>query len=681
MTFREIIEAWRTLPRHPDTGKPIRASVAMRDFIRTLTASDERGWFKACHAWHRGGPAPDGYQEIDDILDCLTPFQRNMAHAHLDCARLVRCPCDEAFALEIKSVAEKRKLPELFLLELAQEIRCGQPRQPVAPPAYITCPLVWKERGIGVLARFVLEKLSDEERLLGTEGRVFPAPAQFFFIGMDEQFQDTFTTALAAVRESFDIAPAASRSRPLEDIRVSIEPFGRGTRPAVIRLEGSSASAALALSVAKCWIDGNEEVDGKGLESNNSPLRHLDLRSIAITAGVTPKGCLYGVGGVHLKALEILLTREAQSHEINVLVVAQDQAHLFGTDDQGPKSQSFLWPKGDSTPKNLTSDEVLRSPESLLVIHADNLSTAAGTLDALQANTLLSVLEKPFLVGAYLLAGSRWFAPALVALIFAGWYFLPALWFVLIGAAWVAAGITFVRSKIKKIKRRAEVCILPQRASYSPQTWADMAETLEARQSARSFTNLCHWFKTLLSKTSDERLTLRFLPWLWCGSKSFWFRLLILALPLALLFTPLQDCLAEHLFPGTANILRGESRRGDGNNVRYAPIESECGSGLCVHRATIGSYGLIRLFLEHKARTSRFLRVTCVDTMSYVKVDDDGPGSKQIIVPVINDEAKFYYGIDENTPWEIELDVEVLCRCNTSLSNARFTGDRAPPRE
>jgi hypothetical protein len=100
-----------------------------------------------------------------------------------------------------------------------------------------------------------------------------------------------------------------------------------------------------------------------------------------------------------------------------------------------------------------------------------------------------------------------------------------------------------------------------------------------------------------------------------------------------------------------------------------------------VGHATVGSYGLIRLFLEHKERASRFLRITRVDAMSYLKVDDDGPGSNQITVPVIKDEAKFYYGIDDNTPWEIELDVEVLCYCGRSLRKARFTGYRAPPRQ
>jgi hypothetical protein len=693
MTFQEIIERWRVLPRYPVTGSPIRASLAMQDFIRTLTAPNQRGWFEACHAWIKGGPSPDGQKEIDEILAYLPPFQKNMAQAHLDCARLVGCPCDDSFDRRIKAVAASRDSTEGFLLELVNEIRCGQPRQTLAPPVYIAYPLVWEERRTGELARFVLERLSADERLPGNDDRVFPAPSQAFSIGMDKQFQDTFNTALAAVQSSFTTGPVASRSSSIGDIRVSNELVSGGRQPAIISLEGASGGGALALDVAKCWADGIENASGEGPNQHHTLLRNLDLKSIAITAKVSPEGCLSGVEGFPIKPWEILLTREAQSHEVNVLVVAKDQDGFDEITDHGLKPISFLLPKGGLFPQEFVLGRELRSPESLLVIRAADLRDVVETLHELQANTLLSVLEKPIFIVAYLLAGSRRFPLGLVAVMFAGWYFLPGSWFILIGVWWVSAGIFFVRSKIRKIKRRAELCLLPQSTAYSPATWANMVLTLEEHQSDRSFKNICGWFKSLLvanktllpiqlpDKTSDERLTLRVLPWLWYRSIRFWLCLLIPALLLAPFSTPLQHCLAENLFAGTANILRGESRRGDGNNVRYAAFQSKCESGACLGRATIGSYGLIRLFLEHKPRASRFLRITRVDAMSYVKVDDDSPGSDQITIPVINDEAKFYYGIDENTPWEIELDVEVICYCGRSLRKARLTGNRAPPGE
>lgn len=95
----------------------------------------------------------------------------------------------------------------------------------------------------------------------------------------------------------------------------------------------------------------------------------------------------------------------------------------------------------------------------------------------------------------------------------------------------------------------------------------------------------------------------------------------------------------------------------------------------------VGSYGVMWLFLEHKDRSARFLRVTCIDSLSYVKVTDTSDPARQVTVPVIDDRAEFYYGIDENTPWEIELEIEVLCYCNGRLEKVQIIGHRAPPGE
>lgn len=664
MTFKEIIENWRALPRNPVTGRLFNDSAAMREFKRDLTAPDRRGWFNACHDWHAGGPSPEGHEEMDAILDCLPAFQQEMARAHLDCARLARRPGNSFSGCDVKAVAERWDLLESFVLELANEIRSGEPRRPLALPVHSTCPLVWEGRGTAVLARFALE------RLHGAGGRVFPAPAQAFSVEMGQAFRGTFDAALEAVRTSLGIDPAASQ---LEDLRVSIELLGRGAPPAAMRIEGASAGAALALGVAKCWADGKQGVAGEALE-----LRNLDLKSVAVTAELMPGGRLERVRSVPLKALE---TREAQSHEVNALVVAQNQDGFAESGGPDTTPKCFLWPGAGSTAEKIASGEEPRSPESLLVVRAVDLPDAVRTLHELQSNTLLKVLGNPLLIGAYLLGGNRWFTPALIALLAAGWYFLPGWWFLMIGAAWVAAWVVFVRSRIRKIKRRAGLCLLPRRTTYAPRTWANMAETLGAGHPARPSADLCGWFQRLLSQSKAERLTLPSLNWVWWRSRSLGLGLSALALSLALLASPLQHCLAEHLFPGTARVLRGESRRGEGNNVKYAAFGATCGPGWCVSRMTIGSHGLIRLFLEPKARAARSLRITSVDTMSHLKVNDDGPGSQHINVPVVNDEAKFYYGVDENTPWEIELEVEVLCYCGRSLGKVRLIGDRTPPHQ
>lgn len=692
MTFEEIIALWRALPKDCDTGEPLRDSVAMRDFMRTLTAPDRRGWFGACHDWHHSGPSPD--EEINAILSYFPVFQRNMAHAHLDCARLAGCSCDESLALAIKSLAGRRNLPGAFLLELVNEIRSGRPRQSNAPLVHVTFPLAWEEKKTAVLARFVME------RLRGDEGRVFLDPAQAFFIQMDERFQDTFNTAVAAVRKSFAVAHGGRRPTPAEDVRVRIELLDRRKHPTFLSLQGTSGGAALALGLAKCWAGGDEEADGEGLERRYAPLRNLNLEGVAVTAEVTPEGRLNKVGSFLIKAREAqeakikeagdeavsfpfrpFLTREAQSHAVNVLIVAGNQDGLEQSARQAPK-KFYLWPESELTPKEITPGEELRSAKSLLVIRAANLPNVVGTLLELHANTLLSVLEKPSFIGAYLLGGSRRFPPLLLALMFASWCLLPSLWFLLVDALAFVVGIFFVRTQIKKVKRRAEVCLLPKEVAYAPGTWADMAAVLVAHQRARPFTNVCGWFKASLRQNSSRCLTLGELPRLWLRSKSFWFRfVLIPLLPLMLLSTPAQYCLAEHLFPGTADILGGESRRGDGSNVRYAAFELNRGPEVCVGRTTVGSYGLMRVFVEPKARTARSLRVTSADALSYLKAEDDGPSSRQITVPVINNEAKFYYGIDDNTPWEIELDVKVICYCGRVLKEARLVGNRAPPRQ
>jgi len=100
MTFKDIVDLWRALPRFPGTGLPINSSVAMKNFHRTLFSPDQRGWFKACHAWIKNGPAPDQYPEIDAILKSLAPYHRRVAQAHLEGARLARQPLNQSFDSE-----------------------------------------------------------------------------------------------------------------------------------------------------------------------------------------------------------------------------------------------------------------------------------------------------------------------------------------------------------------------------------------------------------------------------------------------------------------------------------------------------------------------------------------------------------------------------------------------------
>src|SRR5689334_19071750 len=96
MTFADIVDLWLALPR-PDTDIPFGDSVAMKNFHETLMLPNQRGWFKACHAWVAGGPGPDQFPELDEILKSLSPFQANVAQAHLECARLAQAPLNELF--------------------------------------------------------------------------------------------------------------------------------------------------------------------------------------------------------------------------------------------------------------------------------------------------------------------------------------------------------------------------------------------------------------------------------------------------------------------------------------------------------------------------------------------------------------------------------------------------------
>src|SRR6266480_3112328 len=132
VTFKDIVERWRALPRNRRTGRPMHQSLALHDFKRWLTSAGERAWFEACHAWSQGQSGPDCQEGITEILASLHPFQRNVAQAHLECARLSSCARTESFLREIKSIGRRRSLLEPFLLELVNEIRCGQPRAVIA---------------------------------------------------------------------------------------------------------------------------------------------------------------------------------------------------------------------------------------------------------------------------------------------------------------------------------------------------------------------------------------------------------------------------------------------------------------------------------------------------------------------------------------------------------------------
>jgi hypothetical protein len=371
----------------------------------------------------------------------------------------------------------------------------------------------------------------------------------------------------------------------------------------------------------------------------------------------------------------VLLERESEAHEVNVLVVAENQTGLPARESN---SKSLLLPRGDWIPETFARNEKLRSRESLAVFSPGNIFELDHMLRRSQAHTLLKVLEKPHVIGPYLVAGNNVSYVSLLSLMVAGWYLLPDWWFLLLTFLLLVAGILTVRHRIQKIKRDAEFYLLPQTAKYSSATWLQMLATLEGDQS--NFTSIS-WFKSLFETATQERLTLKVLPWIWLRNKWFWCRLVVPLVLLVLFCTPLQHCVAEYVYPESADILSGESRRGEGNSAKYASFDSNCESGMCLSDATIGSYGLLRLHIQPKPRTARFLRVTSTSPISYVKVDDNAPQQSEIIVPVVNDEARFYYGINDNSPWEIVLDLEVLSYCGQVLQKGRLVGYRTSPGE
>lgn len=672
MTFVDIVNLWRDLPRW-ETGIPMSDTVAMKNFPGILMSPRERGWFKACHAWANGGPAPDQFHEIDEILKSLTSFQRKVAQAHLACARLAKAPFDQSFDDELASAATSFNLHKESLRELVNEIRLGRPRQTVGASVYITYPVISKKNNAAMLARFELQRLSTTETVFANTGRLFPAPEQIFSIEMDQHFQSTFNVAQ-------EIASAEIRLHACEDVRVTIELLGQEIPPSLMSINGTSGSGALAIGAAKIRTQRDD-----ALVQDHSKLRTLEFNSIAVTAELGPEGQLNPVGRVankslkilETRSLELLKTREAEIHEIYVLVVGKNQLGFGNAFDKEPKPKCFLWPQGNSHP--VAAGAELRSPESLLVIRAVDLADAIDTLYKLQINIILSVLGKPRFIIAYLLTGHRWFLPVLLLLIFACWFLLPSFWFVLPGIAAIAAVMAWIYSRIKKVERQAEFYLQQRELSHSRETWVAMVATLQSYQSTRTVANICAWLKSTLARRSNGPLTLENLHGTWRGKASSWVRLLVLIVSVALLVSPFQHCLAEAVFPGTAKILGGQSRRGFVSNTKYASVQPTCGFKGCTLQMLVGAYGLIQLFLEHKDRSARFLRVSCIDSISYVKVDDTSAPSRQITVPIIDDRATFYYGIAENTPWEIELEVEVLCYCNGRLERLQIIGHRAPP--
>lgn len=665
VTFKDIVERWRALRRNLITRRPVHQSLELDEFKQWLTSADERAWFKACHAWCQGQCGPDCHEAIAEILESLNPFQRNMAQAHLECARLNDCARNESFLSEIRSIACRRELLEPFLLELVNEIRCGQPRPAIAQAVCVAFPLVWEETRTAVLGRFNLVTVAEENPFSLVHGAVFPAPSQSLFLEMNEDFRSTFATAAAVARDRFKVN--GNKKVSLPDIRVSIELFVADPVPATISLEGKSGGVALAMGVAKCWSALEQ------FQPQHAALSNLNLNTVAISAELREDGSLNGVGDIHLKAL---LTHESEAHEVNVLVVAENQT---GLPTRELNSKSLLLPRGDWIPESFARNEKLRSRESLAVFCPRNVFELDHMLRRSQAHALLRVLEKPYVIGPYLVAGNNIFYLALLSLLVAGWYLLPDWWFLLITLLLLVGGILVVRYQIQKVKHGAEFYLLPQTAKYSPATWSQMIATLETDQF--SILTSISWFKTLLEKATQGRLTLKGLPWIWLWNEWFWIRLAVPLVLLILFCTPLQHCVAEQVYPGTADILSGESRRGEGNSAKYASFDSNCESGTCLSDATIGSYGLLRLQVQPKPRTARFLRVKSTSPMSYVKVDDNAPQQREITVPIVNDEARFYYGIDENFPWEIVLDLEVLSYCGEILQKGRLVGYRASPGE
>ena len=57
--------------------------------LSELLLGPERGWFRACRAWVDGGPPLDDFLDaVKGILSFLDEFQRAVADAHLEAARL-----------------------------------------------------------------------------------------------------------------------------------------------------------------------------------------------------------------------------------------------------------------------------------------------------------------------------------------------------------------------------------------------------------------------------------------------------------------------------------------------------------------------------------------------------------------------------------------------------------------
>src|SRR5262245_24668143 len=270
LDFKRIAEYWRALPLIP-ASPAVADSDDRRLLFRHLTDSERRGWFSACYAWMTGGPSPDDYSEIRQLLDYFGDYKRRIAEAHLDCAQ----------GVAPSLIAAQRKISPALLQELARELQQGQERELQGESLKVICPLVWARNNgngkeDGEIVQFVFDRLPAGER------ECFPAPAQAF-IPLDDDFARIFDTAPVAVHKLFRGGLAHGF-----DVCVRFEPLTADWLPEIPPLEGPSAGGALALGLAKCL-------------TTNGLLKAVSLAGVIISAEVDKSGDLRSVGDIATK--------------------------------------------------------------------------------------------------------------------------------------------------------------------------------------------------------------------------------------------------------------------------------------------------------------------------------------------------------------------------------------------
>jgi hypothetical protein len=677
MTFQQIAIEWQKLPR---SEKGVLYSEPQRRLFRLLFAPSYRGWFNACRAWVEGGPSPEPYSEITELIVFLgksaeSKDRQIMAQAHLDCSHLLLNHLSPP-TQEICQIVSQTGLQLGFIRELWEELGTGRRRSHEGEPVHTLFPLVIVREDRAVLAKFIFERIPNGF------GDIYLDADQGFTL-RDAEFKRAMANSAAYARTHFSSSPIDAF-----DIRVRIEVLDKQAVPEIEAIGGPSIGFAFAMGLAKCFsaLAGADSEFARKLAAINLP-------GVAFTGGTESGGNLFPIDAITTKVIRLIFSPEAQAHGAYVLAVDSKQA----VPNMRLDEQYALLPPSGIAPPN-----VMRSEESLLVVRAPSVSQFVKDLFELQSKTIVGLLNRPSVIVEYLLGGTDWFLPLIMVVLLGCWYFLSHLWAITGMLSCFAAGILYGWWHTRR-KHERDPLVLPPKALYSRLDWAAMALTVKEGQYSRFQKSMTAWLAPRLSKSylSDSESTLEDAPGLWrrCplswketresprawfGWSFYWLRLLIIFIFSLALFSPLQYWLGELIpYGGKGEIIGGSTLLAggaQGGSIELSePVEWEIDTnGERKLRTQINSRSVIRLSISDKPHAGRKLRVLGDGYCGLKESDDADSPADHITVPLKNGKATFQVILDVNNPFGTNLTIQTLSNWGTVLKEAKLTCQYRP---